>query len=86
MRKFIRFCFRIHGSVNVVFLKQLTHWILYAKMVDAYGEFFIQSSEYRINSTLESEKGTSMGSGKNTVASISVSLNIFKANCIFITI
>ncbi|XP_065358490.1 gamma-tubulin complex component 4 homolog [Calliphora vicina] len=62
---------RIQSSVNVVFLKQLTHWILYAKIVDSYGEFFIQCAENHCNSTIESERGTSAGSGKNPATSMS---------------
>lgn len=61
----------IQAAVNVVFLKQLTHWILYAKIVDSYGEFFIQCAENHCNSTLESERGTSAGSGKHTATSMS---------------
>ncbi|XP_075145773.1 gamma-tubulin complex component 4 [Haematobia irritans] len=48
----------IQSKVNVIFLKQLTHWILYAKLQDSYGEFFIQCSEGDGNSTLESDKAT----------------------------
>lgn len=54
----------IQRKVNVIFLKQLTHWILYAKIQDTYGEFFIQCSESDGNSTLESDKGTTAGSGR----------------------
>lgn len=68
----IIFFFRIQTAVNVIFLKQLTHWILYATILDTYGEFFIQSAECNSNSTLESEKGTSGGSGKYAPTSYSV--------------
>lgn len=61
----------IQSSVNVVFLKQLTHWILYAKIVDSYGEFFIQCAENHSQSTLESERGTSAGSTRNANNSMS---------------
>uniref|UniRef100_A0A1A9WLY9 Gamma-tubulin complex component n=1 Tax=Glossina brevipalpis TaxID=37001 RepID=A0A1A9WLY9_9MUSC len=60
---------KIQASVNVIFLKQLTHWILYAKLTDTYGEFFIQSCETHNNnrSANESEKGTSsINSSKQT--------------------
>ncbi|XP_055851463.1 gamma-tubulin complex component 4 homolog [Episyrphus balteatus] len=62
---------KIQSTVNVVFLKQLTHWILYAKIVDTYGEFFIQCSESRNNSTMGSERCTSSGSGKHTASTLS---------------
>ncbi|XP_011189312.1 gamma-tubulin complex component 4 homolog [Zeugodacus cucurbitae] len=54
-------------AVNVVFFKQLTHWILYAKIIDTYGEFFIQCSEGNINSAAESDtsKCASTESGKH---------------------
>ncbi|XP_017482744.1 PREDICTED: gamma-tubulin complex component 4 homolog isoform X2 [Rhagoletis zephyria] len=54
-------------AVNVVFFKQLTHWILYAKIIDTYGEFFIQCSEGHSNSAAESEtsKCASTESGKH---------------------
>ncbi|XP_037882972.1 gamma-tubulin complex component 4 homolog isoform X2 [Glossina fuscipes] len=61
----------IQASVNAIFLKQLTHWILYAKLIDSYGEFFIQSSETHNESATESEKGTSIGSSKHTTTSLS---------------
>lgn len=61
----------IQLSVNVVFLKQLTHWILYAKIVDSYGEFFIQCAENHCASNDDSERGTNTGSGRNAVTSIS---------------
>ncbi|CAD7086154.1 unnamed protein product [Hermetia illucens] len=57
----------IQSSVNVVFLKQLTHWLLYGKVLDTYGEFFVQCSESR-NSTLGS---TSAGSGRHTATTLS---------------
>ncbi|XP_053957356.1 gamma-tubulin complex component 4 homolog [Anastrepha ludens] len=54
-------------AVNVVFFKQLTHWILYAKIIDTYGEFFIQCSEGHLNSAAESDtsKCASTESGKH---------------------
>ncbi|XP_073819750.1 gamma-tubulin complex component 4 [Musca autumnalis] len=54
----------LQKKVNVIFLKQLTHWILYAKLQDTYGEFFIQCAEGDGNSTLGSDKGTTTGSGR----------------------
>lgn len=63
---------KIQSTVNVVFLKQLTHWILYAKIIDTYGEFFIQCSESRNNnSTMGSERCASSGSGKHTASTLS---------------
>ncbi|XP_013116270.2 gamma-tubulin complex component 4 homolog [Stomoxys calcitrans] len=58
----------IQAKVNVIFLKQLTHWILYAKLQDSYGEFFIQCSEGDGNSTLESDKATTTGRTWNSEA------------------
>ncbi|XP_004533986.1 gamma-tubulin complex component 4 homolog [Ceratitis capitata] len=54
-------------AVNVVFFKQLTHWLLYAKIIDTYGEFFIQCAEGHGNSAAESEtsKCASTESGKH---------------------
>ncbi|XP_067625654.1 gamma-tubulin complex component 4 homolog [Eurosta solidaginis] len=54
-------------AVNVVFFKQLTHWILYAKIIDTFGEFFIQCSEGHSNSAAESDtsKCASTESGKH---------------------
>ena len=71
---------RIQPSVNVVFLKQLTHWMLYAKIVDTYGEFFIQPAECKDNSTVDSEKGASMGSGRYTNTTFSVSKYLVLVN------
>ncbi|XP_055388008.1 gamma-tubulin complex component 4 homolog isoform X2 [Condylostylus longicornis] len=71
----------IQSTVNIVFLKHLTHWLLYAKMIDSYGEFFIQHVESQNstgNSTLENGIGLSSGeSGKQTVTSFSEAVSTY---------
>lgn len=66
---------RILKVINVVFLKQLTDWILYAKINDIYGEFFIQpiDSKNATNSYFAEDRCTSSGSGKQNTFSTSVS-------------
>lgn len=43
-------------SVHIVFIKQLSQWMIYGKFVDIYGEFFIQQIENTKNITGTSEK------------------------------
>lgn len=35
----------IRGGVYSVFLQQLSHWLIYGRIVDKYGEFFITHSD-----------------------------------------